>query len=234
MATGEKHGWRWALRRAVEILRREGPRSLFFQALAHSGYYRRVGWYVRLLDAPIADLDSATDTDLEIASVDVTDFEAYATLRPDVTKSHFTDRLRMGRSCYGVRLAGRLVAVVWVATNRAELDYLSREFFLRESELYLHDAFTDPDRRGRHLQPVLMAWLFRHHRARGFEIASRAVVYENRSQIRSCTRAGFWRACNIGYLRLGPWRWDFARGESEYLPLSADRRGSRRRYAKGR
>jgi GNAT superfamily N-acetyltransferase len=234
MPTEDKYGWRWTFHRAVEILRAEGPRSLFFQVLARLGVYRRLGWYVLPLKEPMADAGSPRDISIEITSLEVSDFDVYATLRPNARKEHFIERLGMGRSCYGVRLAGQLTAVVWVATDLATVDYLSRELFLRERELYLHDAFTDPEHRGQHLQPVLMAWLFERHRALGFEMASRAVMPENRSQIRSCGRAGFRRVGTIGYLRLGPWRWDFTRGESEHLPLSTNRRDAARQCASER
>ena len=219
MTASEERGRGLAARRVVEVFRTEGVRSLVFQALARLGY-RRVGWYVRELEAPIEDLDSPPD--LEIVTLDVTDFDAYATLRPDVPESHFARRLRARRRCYGVRLGGRLVSASWVATGRVRLDYLSRELVLGEGELNIYDSFTDPASRGRHFQATLMGWLLRHHRARGFKMASVAIVDENRSNARSRARSSFRRVGTVGSLRLGPWRWDFTRGEAEHLPQSGE------------
>ncbi len=191
--------------RLADIWRREGAKGLWFRALARLGY-RRWHRYVRPLAEPAT--AGPPGVPIEIVTLEAAGAAEYVALRADATEAEYRQRRRAGQACWAARHSGRLAAVKWVRCDAIEVPYLRRAFPLAPGEIYLHDMYTSPQLRGRHVQSVLSAGIFAHYRARGYDRAVALVSPANRSSIASMTRTGYRRSGWASLWQLGPLRWE--------------------------
>ena len=137
------------------------------------------------------------------------DLHDYFEFRSYTRESLVRDRFEAGHWCFTARHMGRLVAAIWVASGSAWIHYLSRKVELAPHQLYSYDAFTAPQYRGQNLAPALLAEILRHFQATGYSTLLTAVRHENVASVRSFAKLGFRPYARMGYVKVGPWRWDF-------------------------
>jgi GNAT superfamily N-acetyltransferase len=191
------------LGRLAAIWRSEGPKGLWFRALAWVGY-RRWDCFARPL-AP-SEVFREPGVPIEIAALEPDDAAEYVSLRPEATLTDYRERLRAGQVCWAARRAGRLIAVKWVRFDAIEVPYLERPFPLAPGEIYLHDMFTSPDMRGQHVQSAISARIFARYRAQGYSRSVGLVSPANRSSLASLIRTGYRRTGWVSLFHLGPLR----------------------------
>lgn len=121
------------------------------------------------------------------------------------------DRIAKGHRCLTARHQGRLVGVMWAATENASIAYLGRAVPFAPGDVYLFDAFTIPEYRGRGIAPSLSAELLYQFAEDGYQRAIRGTIPENTAALRAHAKAGFHAYAVMGFLKAGPWRWDFVR-----------------------
>ena len=201
--------WRWTMSRFGELLRWEGVRGLVLRTLPVVGY-RSVGRYVRSLEEPVPLRTASLPVSFEELNAD--DQDDYVAFRRGTTAAQFSSRRQAGNRCFVARHDGKLVAALWVATGRAQVGFLRREIELDPGEIYLFDAYTLPEHRGRHLQPMIVSRTLARFQEEGYRQALSLIAPHNRPNITVRERAGFRRVGTIGCVILGPFRYDFSRG----------------------
>ncbi len=196
------------VRRAAEVLRDEGPRSLWFKILGET-VYRRALLMERPLDAPAAEVTPRLPVAMGLLGA--SDVAEYAAFRPGADPRDVRRRLEAGDACFVARRDGRLVAACWAATRPARIDYLDRAIRLMPDEVYVYEIFTSPALRGNNIAPALELYAARHFRQAGYRRLVEIVVPENEPARRFAGKIGARPIGMMGYVKLGRRRWDFCR-----------------------
>jgi GNAT superfamily N-acetyltransferase len=183
------------------VLRDEGARALLVRAASET-VYRRLVLTERDLGEPLA---AETPPDLVFGFVDERHLEALERLRPGLGHQAAA-RLASGDRCFATWRGDRLVAVRWVATGSAHVEYLDLRLRLAAGEVYHYDTFTDPAERRRGISLASQARLFETLRGEGQRRVIRALLPENPPAVADARRAGYRPRGRIGYVKLGPWR----------------------------
>jgi SAM-dependent methyltransferase/GNAT superfamily N-acetyltransferase len=200
--------WRAALKRTGEVLRQEGVKSLWFKILGET-VYRRAILMERPLDQPNVRLAARLPVAIDLLRT--SEVDEYANFRPDTDPSETRRRLEAGPLCFVARHEGRIVHACWAATGRAWVEYLAGEILLASDEVFHYDSFTAPSFRGRNIAAVRVIEAARYFRQAGYRRLVAIVVPENTSAFRSLEKAGYRRVGVIGYVKIGPWRWNLCR-----------------------
>jgi len=204
------------LRRAAEVWRKEGLKSLWFKILGET-VYRRLVLFERPLDEPITPL--TTRLPIIIRLLQDTDIAAFTRFRPEVDPEEVRRRLASGQMCFAAWHEGRIVHAAWVATGQVWIGYLARTMTLAPDEAYSYESFTAPDYRGQNVSTMRLLHVLQVLRQAGYRRIISAIMPENKPAFRPIEKAGFHPIGVIGYVRLGPWRWDFCRLRPGARPL---------------
>ena len=86
---------------------------------------------------------------------------------------------------------GRIVSYCWVTRKPVDIGEISCSINPRADEIYLYDAFTFAEFRGRNLYPSLMYRILEHSRESGLRRALIFVMSDNVASIRGVLKAGF-------------------------------------------
>jgi GNAT superfamily N-acetyltransferase len=140
----------------------------------------------------------------------------YASLRPDTPDTEVVRRLAAGHRCVVARHAGRLVAVRWVSTGRAEVDYLGVTVPLAARVAYQYDSFTAPEVRRRGVNRALGGFLDDVLEQDGFTTLVNTLLPENAGGY-ALAREVVMPLGIIASLRLGRRAWIVRRPQSEYV-----------------
>ena len=204
-ASEKTSGLRWdeAPRRAWEVLREEGLRSLWFHILGET-VYRRMVLFERPLSDPIP--SAAAAVPVEISLLRPSDVAEYVAFHPAIDAAEVLDRLDHGGKCFIARHQGAMVNACWTAEGLVWINYLECSIQLAHDEAYVYNNFTDPRFRGRSIPPVRAAEMLRHFRDLGYRRFIALVVPENKAALRPPQKAGYRQIGVIGRLQLGPWR----------------------------
>ena len=207
--------WRRALRRAAEIFREGGVKSVWFRILGET-VYRRAVLLERPLTAPVASITPSVP--VAIGLLRTTEVDAYRSFRPEADACDIKRRLANGHLCFVARYEGGIVSAAWLATGQAWVDYLSREIRLASDEAYLYESFTAPGFRGQNIPALRAAYETRYFRDAGYRRLVAIIMPENKPALRHAEKAG-WQPCGVmGYVKIGPWRYDFCRAQDASLP----------------
>jgi GNAT superfamily N-acetyltransferase len=206
---------RLALVRALEVLRVEGVRSLWFKALGAVAYRRVV-----VMECPLDEAIVSVTTRIAVA-VDLLrdgDVDEYVKFRPDTDPADIHERLLAGHQCFVARHEGRIVHACWAAIGRVWIDYLERELVLARDAVYHYDSFTMPAFRGHNISAFRVTEAARHFLTSGYGRLVAVVVPENRTAFRPLEKAGYRPVGTMGYIGRGRWRWHFSR--TKRIPAS--------------
>ncbi|MDN5937709.1 MAG: GNAT family N-acetyltransferase [Salinisphaera sp.] len=196
----------------MEILRREGRRSLWFKLLGELGY-RRLYVVERPLDATLAESRCSLPLRLELLTErGVSDYLKHRApgvcnpvrnpLRRDVA-----GRLDAGQYCFVTYYRGHMVGSIWAARAWVDVPYLRMEFQPAPGSVYLYDNRVDPELRGRGVAQALTHYAREGIKHWGFVRTVGLISPENLASLRASQRAGSRVVARVGYLRMGPWRW---------------------------
>ncbi len=197
------HRWKQMPRRAWQILRQEGFRSLWFHILGET-IYRRVLLFERPLSDPIP--SASATIPVEISLLKPSEVEEYVAFHPGLDAGEVRDRLDRGGKCFLSRHQGSIVNACWTAEGSVWIDYLGCGIPLARDEAYVYNNYTDPRFRGRNISAVRAVVMLRHFRELGYRRLVAVVVPENKAAFRSPDKAGYRPIGVIGYIRIGPWR----------------------------
>jgi hypothetical protein len=184
--------------------------DLWFAALGSARIYRRLVLLARPLSASVPEI--AVPSPIRIAVLAHEEIDAYLALRPDQSGAEIRSRFSRGHLCFAAWHHRQIVHAAWGATQRAPIDYLSREIELSPDEVFIFDAFTAPASRGHNLSALRALAMGRHYRDRGYRRVLTAVHPENRAGFRPLEKVGTHPMGLIGYIGIGSLRWHFCRG----------------------
>jgi len=206
------------LKRIADVWRAGGLKSLWFKSLAKA-VYRRAVLVEHPLDAP--PLSVTPSVSVEIGLLNERDVDEYLRFRPDGSAADFRLRLQQGHICFAARHDARIVSAAWIAAGRVWIDYLTCEIQLARDEAYLYESFTAPGFRGNNIPALRGAYEAQHFRDAGYRRLVAVIMPENKPGLRHAEKAG-WNAFGVmGYVKLGPWRWDFCRVDPKSRPPGA-------------
>jgi len=195
-------------RRTAEVLRDEGPRSLWFKILGET-VYRRALLMERRLDEPVAEVTLRLPVAMGLLGL--SDVAEYAAFRPGADPCEVHRRLEANHACFVARHNDRLVAACWAAIRQARIDYLAREIRLAPDEVYAYEVFTSPAFRGNGIAPALELHVVRHFRQAGYRRIVEIVMPENKPAYRFACKIGARPFGLMGYVKFGRWQRDFCR-----------------------
>lgn len=195
--------WDEMPRRAWEVLREEGLRSLWFHILGET-VYRRMVLFERPLSDPIPSAVAAVP--VEISLLQPSEAGEYVAFHPGLDAAEVRGRLDRGGKCFIARHQGSIVNACWSAEGSVCIDYLGCNLQLTPGEVYVYNNYTDPRFRSRNIAIVRAIEMLRHFRALGYRRLVAVVVPENKAAFRSPEKAGYRQIGVIGYIRIGRWR----------------------------
>jgi len=210
-----KRSWRLA-RRVPSVLRDGGMRELWWRALGIT-FYRRLTCFVLRLEQPIPEEPVAHQA-LSFSWLGEIDADAYLRLRDDQTADLVRARLARGDRCLIARMNGHdLVAVRWIVTGVAPIDYLGLAFELSPRAVYLYDVFTGHPDREQNIAAAMSCEMVRRLRSEGWSSVVATVLPENVAGQRLTRSRGYDEVGSVGCFRLGPWRIPIRRIPAGYL-----------------
>ena len=111
--------------------------------------------------------------------------------------SHLTDRhlfqmrLERGEKFWTAQQNGHIVSYCWATQEAVEIGEIHSLIRPRRDEIYLYDAFTFTEYRGRNLYPTLLQRILVHSREATLRRALIFVMSDNIASIRGVEKAGF-------------------------------------------
>lgn len=203
--------------RAVEVWRKEGPRSFALRLLGET-FYRRL----LVLERPFAGMVSAVPPRLPIVleRASPENLDEYLELRPDQDRRLLERRFEFAEYLFFVRHEGRVAGATWITINRAYIEYLDREVQLNHLVAYLYDLYVRPEYRGKGFDRALYTYLFGYFTPEQCSTLMATANLENRTQL-LFERIGFRRSALLGYYRLGPFKRHFTRLEPDQTLFAA-------------
>ena len=217
-----------AWRRAREVLRQEGSRSLAMRLLGEVGYRRMI-----VLECSLADRPPAVEAPEGVVfePLGPADVDEYVRFRPECDPGDIEARLARDDKCVVARRAGSIVQACWAAESPVWIDYLHRHFELADDQTMLYDFYAAPEARGRNLYRAQISAMFSHWAGHRRQRILAAFHPENRVWA-FIERVGLRPAGVIGYVGVGRLRYQFSRWDpdaAERLRVRARRRRRRSR-----
>jgi ribosomal protein S18 acetylase RimI-like enzyme len=201
---------RWTLgaaaRRAIEVLKEEGIRALFFRVLGETIYRR-----VLVVEFPSSVLIPTIQPRVpaRIERLEESQVGDYLSFQPDSNRSEIRNRFSQEHWCFVAWDEGQIVAAVWASPRFAKIDYLARQIDLAPHDAYMYELSTLPQFRRAFIGSALVVNILRFSRASGYSRLLAVVVPENKPGWKFLLRQGFRPLGKMGYLKIGPWRREF-------------------------
>ncbi len=114
----------------------------------------------------------------------------------------FQSRLNRGEEFWTAQRDNRSVVYCWATQEPVEIGEIRCTVKSRSDEIYLYDAFTFEEHRGRNLYPALLHHILKHSHDAGLRRALIFVMSDNTPSIRGVTKAGFAEFQRVTYATL--------------------------------
>ena len=151
------------------------------------------------LREPIWNVSETISTDIDFIS----DQSFFLTHHPgdgsNIDVEIFKNRFGQGDICCVSILEGEIIAYCWIASKRAYIGEIDRSMQLRDGEIYLYDAFTNPEFRGRNLFPGILTRILHYARQRGYHRGLIFTLSSNSSSIKAIKKAGFHKFQSVSF-----------------------------------
>lgn len=112
-------------------------------------------------------------------------------------------RFRTGRRCFGLSVAGQIVAYGWATHGPESVGELERVFRLEADAVYIWDCGTLPAWRGQGCYTSLLNHMLHQFRQEGVRRSWIGASRQNQPSIQGIVRAGFHHVLDVTYRRLG-------------------------------
>lgn len=203
------------LKKSVEILRKEGVRSLWIKILAHT-FYRRLILIECPINQPIIPIKSELSVTFSLLGGD--DLKDYIFFSPESDPFEILSRLDAGHVCFLLRYKGNIVHASWASFQSAWIDYLGRDFILAEDEVYNYGTLTAPEFRGFNLSAFRSSQMQLYFHDAGYRRIIAAIFPTNKEALHSAKKAGYHIFGSMGYVKLGKWKYNFCQFKKNVAP----------------
>ncbi len=129
--------------------------------------------------------------DVEVEVLDSAAWAAQPHIGHMTDRHLFQGRLDRGEAFWVATQSERIVSYCWVTRNAVEIGEVRCVVRPRPDEIYLYDAFTFEEHRGRNLYPALLYRILDQGREAGMRRALIFVMSDNIASIRGVEKAGF-------------------------------------------
>jgi hypothetical protein len=204
--------------RALDVLRADGLRALWFKILAAT-VYRRMIVIERLLGEPLAEVTVAMATPVTVRVLTMDEIAEYVRFRPSASAADVTSLLAGGDLCFAVWSEGCIVNALWVTMKPSRIDYLDADLEIAPGDVYAYANFTAPEFRNRNLATFRGAEVIRYFKERGYFRIMAVIIPENKASIRNGEKIGYRRIGLIGCFKAGRFRHDFCRIKGTSRPI---------------
>lgn len=209
------------IRRAVEIVRSEGVFALWMRMLGQV-FYRRL----LVLRTELSTGEFKADTRCRWLLVN--EASRYAHFDTSLSTEVVQSRLRDGHRCFVLMdERGDIVHGMWVAFDRAFIDYLRQDLILGPREAYLYQSYTAPAHRGKRYATASARALKHQLAVDGFAATLACVQPDKAMAYPPVFRGGAVPTAYIGWVGIGPWRIAFRRSANRYPWYAPKMRGER-------
>lgn len=139
----------------------------------------------------IPDVTEGIPTDIEFIS-DMSLFNTGGLTKKDDTDSDiFRDRFHCGDICCAAKFDGKIASYCWISTKGGHIEEIDRNITLKNNEIYLYDAFTEPEFRGKSIFPRILTVILRYGKQKGYHKSLIFVLSSNHPSLRAIKKAGF-------------------------------------------
>ena len=163
-------------RRALTILREQGPVDLWWKLVGELGY-RRVILFERPLGTGAQPKEPPPP--IELGELREDEVDAFLAFNPESSRPEVERRMRANDRCHVARDGERLVSARWVSLSEGRVAYLRLAFPLGEGEAFFYDAYTVPEWRRRGVAGAVSAAMIARLEADGFTKLLSAALPEN-------------------------------------------------------
>jgi hypothetical protein len=145
--------------------------------------------------------------------------QAYVESREKQTAEEVHRRLNEGSFCYVTWTGDRISSAHWFKTGPAWIPEIDRYLAIGPKQVWGHDSWTARDLRGHNIAAVRGVQTMGLLREAGYERQLGYALAENPAAFRPHQKLGMRRAGTMGFVQLGPLRFDFTRmgeGKTEW------------------
>ena len=174
---------------------------MVLRALPLLGYHRVVFFEASLTPPPPTFRPS---TPLEFAFVGPEALADLAAFRPRVDKGEFERRFDMHERCFVARTGGTIVCAYWAHRRTVRLRNVGCELIVDDDAVYVFDAFTSPEMRGKRIGSVVWRELNKRLASEGYDRSLSYVLGGNEAGLINARRAGSRETHRVAALKLGP------------------------------
>ncbi|UCD84910.1 MAG: GNAT family N-acetyltransferase, partial [Deltaproteobacteria bacterium] len=111
-------------------------------------------------------------------------------------------RLNQGEICGTAWFNSEIVSYCWLVFRQAEVGEIDQVIKLRSDELYLYDAFTLPEYRGKGFFPALLTAVLSFAKSQDYTRALIFSLRDNRPSVRGIEKAGFCLLKSIYFIKI--------------------------------
>lgn len=192
--------WAWGSPVRLEVVPKWSPFARAVELWLYSFHF----------GSPVSELEARCDCELVLLREGSPAEEAF--LAAFIERAMIRERFARGQICFAWRRGLELLSYVWVSSSPEAVEELVQKVRPHRDEIYLFDALTAAEFRGRGLYAALLAAVLRHYEHRGVK---RALIFSTRENIGSrkgIRRAGFtlfqvvkcWKVLRVCIYWLGP------------------------------
>lgn len=162
----------------------------FFHERVRSFFYRRIDYCLmaRPINSPIPARPNPVGVEIRPGVVEDIDRFAKKIFPSEIDR--YRRRLRNGRKFFVTMLEGRWINHAWI-TQRLSFAIDNIDLDLKEGDIYIDDAYTVPELRGRGINTLLHHYILEECRKRGFRRALIIVDVKNTASMRAMEKCDF-------------------------------------------
>lgn len=150
----------------------------------------------------IPDVKECIPTDIEFIS-DLSFLKTEDLIKKSYINSDiFKYRFNCGDICCVAKFEGKIISYCWISLNGGYIEEIDRNINLKNNEIYLYDAFTESEFRGKSIFPCILTAILRYGKGKGYHKSLVFALSSNHPSQRAIKKAGFARFQSVYFLSI--------------------------------
>jgi GNAT superfamily N-acetyltransferase len=125
-----------------------------------------------------------------------------STTRGHINFDIFKYRFNCGDICCVAKFEGKIVSYCWISLNGGYIEEIDRNINLKNNEIYLYDAFTESEFRGKSIFPCILTAILKYGRQKGYHKSLIFALSSNHPSLRAIKKAGFGRFQSVYFVSI--------------------------------